>query len=251
MKTISKISFLAVSVFAFALSANAQPSETYKVVKVQGEILRVKTGNILSIGEDVVSNENLSFKDNYSRAMVVNKDKGCMILSANSSNGGPQFLPAQNNMSVRSSVPTQPSEVLDFFYGHVAIIGCDSLKIDNDKLPIDSDSYFTVNYTVNGKEINDKMEFKNGKLALPASLIKNKPEKVEICYNNEFGLRKKSEFMPIYVNDDVLKKEIGLIYNAIQGEKDKRITASVIFVNDFYGKTTIETVKPWIENNLK
>ena len=251
MKTFSKISILGALAISFTLSANAQQTETYKVVKVQGEILRVKTGNILSICEDVVSNENLSFKDNYSRAMVVNKDRGCMILSAKSDNGGPQFLPAQNNMSVRAAVPAQPSEVLDFFYGQVAITGCDSLKIDNDKLPIGADSYFTVNYTVNGKEINGKMEFKNGKLALPASIIQDKPEKVEICYNNEFGLRKKSEFMPVYVNGNDLKKEIGLILNAIQGENESKITASVIFVNDFYGKTTIETMKPWIDNNLK
>ena len=57
--------------------------------------------------------------------------------------------------------------------------------------------------------------------------------------------------MPVYVNGNDLKKEIGLILNAIQGENESKITASVIFVNDFYGKTTIETMKPWIDNNLK
>ena len=251
MNTFSKMSIVAASVFAFAFSANAQSSVTYKVVKVQGEIVRVKTGNNLSIGENVVSNENLNFKDNYSRAMVVNKEKGCMILSANSSNGGPQFMPAPNNMSVRSAVPAQPSEVLDFYYGFVAVTGCDSLKIDDEKLPINDESYFTVNYTAGGKEVNDKLVFKNGKLALPATLIQNKPEKVEICYNNEFGLRKKSEFKPIYVDDNVLKKELDLIFNAIPGGNDSRISASVVFVNDFYGKTTAETVESWINKNLK
>ena len=251
MNTFSKMSIVAASVFAFAFSANAQSSVTYKVVKVQGEIVRVKTGNNLSIGENVVSNENLNFKDNYSRAMVVNKEKGCMILSANSSNGGPQFMPAPNNMCVRSAVPTQPSEVLDFYYGFAAVTGCDSLKIDNEKLPINDESYFTVSYTAGGKEVNDKLVFNNGKLALPANLIQNKPEKVEICYNNEFGLRKKSEFKPIYVDDNVLKKELDLIFNAISGGNDRRISASVVFVNDFYGKTTPETVESWINKNLK
>ena len=81
--------------------------------------------------------------------------------------------------------------------------------------------------------------------------IQNKPEKVEICYNNAFGLRKKSEFKPIYVDDNVLKKELDLIFNAIPGGNDRRISASVVFVNDFYGKTTAETVESWINKNLK
>lgn len=250
MKAFSKISIAAASAIMLAFSANAQNADTYKVIKVQGEILRVKTGNALSIGENVVSNENLNFKNNYSRAMVVNKEKGCMILSAKSDNGGPQFLPAPNNMSVRNSLPTQPSEVLDFYYGFVAVFGCDSLKIDNEKLLIGNDSYFTVNYSVNGKEVSEKMNFENGKLSLPASLIQDKPEKVEICYNNEFGLRKKSEFKPIYVNEKTLKEEINLIFNAMQGQKEDKVAASIMFVNDFYGKTSDETVKPWIEKNL-
>lgn len=251
MNTFSKISIVAASVLAFTFSANSQPSVTYKVVKVQGEIVRVKTGNALSIGENVVSNENLNFKDNYSRAMVVNRDKGCMILSANSTNGGPQFMPAPNNMSVRAAIPTQPSEVLDFYYGHVAIIGCDSLKIDEEKLLISDDSYFTVNYNVNGQEMSDRMVFNNGKLALPASIAKDKPEMVEVCYNNEFGLKKKSEFKPVYINDKDLKEEIGLIFNAIQGVKERKVTASVVFVNDFYGKTTAESLQTWIDKNIK
>jgi hypothetical protein len=183
--------------------------------------------------------------------MVVNQERGCLILSARSDNGGPQFLPTPNNMSVRAAVPTQPSDVLDFYYGQVAITGSDSLKIDSEKLEIGSDNYFTVNYSVNGQEKTEKMEFRNGKLALPASLVQDKPTKVEICYNNEFGLRKKSEFVPIYVNKNDLKKEIGLILSSLQGENDKKILASVIFVNDFYGKTTPESVESWVNKNFK
>ena len=62
MRTITKISCLAALAMAMPFSGNAQKAENYKVVKVQGEIHRVKTGNVLAIGEDVVSNENLNFK---------------------------------------------------------------------------------------------------------------------------------------------------------------------------------------------
>lgn len=252
MKTITKITcFAAIAAMAMPISANAQKPENYKVVKVQGEIHRVKTGNILAIGEDVVSNENLSFKNNYSRAVVVNKEKGCMTLSANSENGGPQFLPSPNTMSVRAALPSQPSEVLDFFVGNVAITGYDSLKIDDDKLLIGDDSFFTVNYETNGQTINDKLILSNGKLVLPESLLQNKPEKVEICYNDEFGVSNKSDFSPIYIDNNVLKGEIDLIFNTMKGKKDAKISASVNFVNDFYGKTTPEAVESWINNNIK
>ena len=64
--------FMAASLMLLPLISNAQNDINYKVVKVQGEIQRIKTGNMLSIGEDVVSNENFDFKTNYSRAVVVN-----------------------------------------------------------------------------------------------------------------------------------------------------------------------------------
>lgn len=252
MKTITKITcFAAIAALALPTSVCAQKPENYKVVKVQGEIHRVKTGNVLAIGEDVVSNENLTFKNNYSRAVVVNKEKGCMTLSANSDNGGPQFLPSPNNMSVRAALPSQPSEVLDFYAGNVAITGYDSLKIDGDKLLIGDDSYFTVNYDANGQTINDKVVLSNGKLVLPESLLQNKPEKVEICYNDEFGVSNKSEFTPVYIDNDVLKEEIDLIFNTMKGKREAKISASANFVNDYYGKTTSEAVESWINNNIK
>ena len=71
------IKLMAASLLLLPFTSNAQTDLNYKVVKVQGEIQRIKTGNMLSIGEDVVSNENFDFKTNYSRAVVVNKEKYC------------------------------------------------------------------------------------------------------------------------------------------------------------------------------
>jgi hypothetical protein len=250
MKTFAKLTCVAALAMAIPFSVNAQKAENYKVVKVQGEIQRVKTGNNLSIGEDVVSNENLNFKNNYSRAVVVNKDKGCMILSANADNGGPQFMPSPSNMSVRAALPTQPTEVLDFFDGNVAITGYDSLRIDDEKLLIGDDSYFTVNYNVNGNEVSEKLALKNGKLAFPACLLNDKPEKVDICYNDEFGVSNKTQFVPVYIDNAVLKEELSLIFDSLK-KKENKVSASLSFVNDFYGKTTSEAVEAWIKNNMK
>lgn len=241
---------MAASLMLLPFASNAQKNVNYKVVKVQGEIQRVKTGNLLSIGEDVANNENFSFKTNYSRAVVVNKDKGCVILSARNDNEGSQFLPSPNNMSVRAALPTQPSEVVEYYYGDVFVSGFDSLKIDDSKLLINDDSYFTVKYSADGKDFTEKLGYKNGKLALPASLLENKPEKATLCYNDEFGESNKSEFTPVYADKETLKGELELIFSTMKGKRNEKVLSSATFVNDFYGKTTEEAVDAWIKNNM-
>ncbi|MBR4619453.1 MAG: hypothetical protein IKO46_00575 [Salinivirgaceae bacterium] len=251
MKTMNfGIKLMAASLMLLPFASNAQKNVNYKVVKVQGEIQRVKTGNLLSIGEDVANNENFSFKTNYSRAVVVNKDKGCVILSARNDNEGSQFLPSPNNMSVRAALPTQPSEVVEYYYGDVFVSGFDSLKIDDSKLLINDDSYFTVKYSADGKDFTEKLGYKNGKLALPASLLENKPEKATLCYNDEFGESNKSEFTPVYADKETLKGELELIFSTMKGKRNEKVLSSATFVNDFYGKTTEEAVDAWIKNNM-
>jgi|GEM_PF-2056862 len=240
---------VAISLMLLPLASNAQKNLNYKVVKVQGEIQRIKTGNLLTVGEDVVSNENFNFKTDYSRAMVVNKDKGCVVLSARNDNNGPQFLPSSSGMSVRAALPAQSSEVIEYYFGDIFVSGFDSLKIDNDKLQISDDSYFVVSYNSGDKSYSEKMEFKNGKLVLPISLVIDRPDMVTLTYNDEFGESNKTEFKPVYAAD-ALKEEIKLIFDTYKGNRDAKVSAASSFVNDFYGKTTDEAVDAWIKNNL-
>lgn len=249
MKTINlSIKAIAMSLILLPLASIAQ-NLNYKVVKVQGEIQRVKTGNLLSVGEEVVSNENFDFKTDYSRALVVNKDKGCVVLSARNENEGSQFLPSSSGMSVRAALPAQSSEVIEYYYGDIFVSGFDSLKIDNEKLQINDDSYFVISYNSGDKNYLERMEFKNGKLVLPASLLEDKPKKVTLTYNDEFGESNKTEFSPIYAEEG-LKEEIKLIFDTYKGNREDKVTASSSFVNDFYGKTTTEAIDAWIRNNL-
>lgn len=250
MKLKSGITVLAIASMLMPLSSNAQKTENYKVVKVQGEIQRIKTGNLLTTGENIESNENFDFKTNYSRAVVINKDKGCVVLSSKANNSGPQFLPSTSNMSVRAALPTQPSEVIEYYYGDIMITGFDSLKIDNDKLMIGEDSYFTVKYTFNEQEVSEKMEFKNGKLVLPSDLLDKKPSKVTVAYNDEFGESNKSEFNPIYADQGQLKSELEIIFTTLRGKQASKVSSATDFVNDFYGKTTEEAIEGWINKNM-
>ena len=152
-------------------------------------------------------------------------------------------------MSVRASVPTMPSEVIEYYYGDIFVSGHDSLKIDSEKLAIGDDSYFVISYSANGKKVSERMEYANGKLVLPQSLVNDKPAKVILTYNDEFGESNKTEFTPVYAGD-ALKDEIKLIFSTIKGKRDAKVTASSSFVNDFYGKTTDDAVDTWIKENL-
>lgn len=246
---VTGIKVAAISLMLLPLASSAQKNVNYKVVKVQGEIQRVKTGNLLSVGEDVVSNENFSFKTDYSRAVVVNKESGCVVLSARNDNSGPQFLPTSNSMSVRAAMPAQPSEVIEYYYGDIFVSGHDSLKIDSDKLPIGEDSYFVVSYAANGKNYSERMDYKNGKLVLPQALLSDKPAKVTLSYHDEFGESNKTEFSPVYA-EDALKDEIKVIFSTVKGKRNAKVTASASFVNEFYGKTTEDAIDSWIKENL-
>lgn len=252
MKANSLLSTLCLALSAVLVSstANAQNADNYKVVKVQGEIQRVKTGNLLSTGENVSSDENFNFKTNYSRAIVVNKEKGCVILAAQANNSGAQFLPSTNNMSVRAAIPSQPSEILEYYYGEIVVTGFDSILIDEEKLKINGDSYFTVKYNADSSEISERVVCKDEKLVFPESILEKKPQKVTLCYNDEFGESGKTEFSPVFVEAEMLKVELDLIFSTLNCGRDEKIDAATEYVNSFYGKTTKEAVEAWVKNNM-
>ena len=249
-KTGISIIAVAASLMLLPLASVAQKSINYKVVKVQGEIQRVKTGNLLVVGDDILSSENFNFKTTYSRAVVVSKESGCVVLSARSDNSGPQFLPVSNSMSVRVALPAQPSEIIEYYYGDIFISGYDSLKIDTEKLRINDDGYFVVSYNSESKTYSERMEYANGKRVLPQSLLSDKPAKVTLTYNDEFGESNKTEFTPVFA-DVSFKDEVISVFDTVKGSRDTKIAAVTSFVNEFYGKTTEDAIDAWVKNILK
>ena len=247
---ITGISIKAIVVSLMLIPLTTVAQKNYKVVKVQGEIQRVKTGGLLEVGEDILDNENFEFKTSYSRAFVVNKETGCKVLSARNDNVGPQFLPMSNSMSVRVTLPAQPSEIIEYYFGDIFVSGYDSLKIDNEKLRINDDGYFVVSYNTGSKDYSERMEYANGKLVLPYCMILDKPAKVTLTYNDEFGESNKTEFTPVYA-DVSFKDEISMVYDNVKGSRDAKIAAVTSFVNEFYGKTTEDAIDAWVKNILK
>jgi hypothetical protein len=145
MKTL----FLLCGILTTCLLNAQDKTEQYYVIKVQGEIQRLKTGNLLNTGDEIISNEALKFRTDYSRAAVISPGKGRFILASQGKSekeSRANFLPPMNNLSTRAVIASTTNDILEYFSGDVLFLGPDSIKYDNSKLELDKDNYFIVSF---------------------------------------------------------------------------------------------------------
>lgn len=233
-------------------AVNAQ-AEQFKVIKIQGEIQRVNTGLLLSTGDEFQSNEKLNFKTDYSRAAVINAQKGRLIITAKGSTGQAQFLPPSSNISVRASKIKKGNEVLDYFLGEILILENDGLVID-EKLhkKCKDNCFFEMKFKTDKGEISSKMTVEKGWLQIPSEMLQeHKPSTVEVIFHDENGNEKQTEFNPVFANNNELEKEIAVILKDSENKKRNVVVQDVTsFLLDFYGKTSQKTVDSWLKNHL-
>lgn len=252
MKTIdtfAKVKNIALMLMLLCPMFAHSQSEKYRVIKIQGEIQRVKTGLLLSTGDDFLSDENLNFKTDYSRAAVINAQKGRFILTAGGDDASlTQFLPPSSNMSVRSSKLAQPTEILDYFFGDILILGENNLDVDESKLNLGEANYFEISFNAQDRAFTERLKVENGQLCFSGSLLqKYKPAIVEVAYHDEFGNTQKSEFSPVYPNEQELTSEINVIIANSKTERDAVVKDVTSFLNDFYGKISTEAVDVYMK----
>ena len=252
MKT--KLTILSLAFSAIIYCQNNQ-TEQYKVIKVQGEIQRLKTGYLLSTGDEFESNENLSFKTDFSRAAVISPLKGRFILTAqgNRNSNKLYFLPPVNNLSLRAGLCSSPSDILEYFNGDVLFLGTDSLKFDVTKIQLDQNNFFAISYINENSEIIDKLLPDKGVLVIVKDTIFKSfiPKTAKIKYQTQNSTGQVNEFTPIFPEKDKLIKEVNLIISNSTGKSKKEIIEDVaVYLNDFYGKVNIGEVDQWMKTNL-
>jgi hypothetical protein len=237
--------------FMFPATMYSQ-SDLYTVIKVQGEIQRLKTGNILSTGEEFESNENLRFKTNYSRAAVISPNKGRFILTAGANLNKTNYLQPMNNLSSRAIKVATSQEVIDYFVGDILFLGSDTLKFDNSKLKLATDEYFSVSYLKEGVEVNDKLTVNNGFIVLNTSTFfnNNAPEAAKIKFYSGEQAVAENEFTPVFANDSLIS-EVKLIIANSAGKPRADVVLDVAgYLNDFYGKISQSTIDAWLKQNF-
>jgi hypothetical protein len=236
---------------------NAQDkTEQYFVIKVQGEIQRLKTGNLLNSGDEFNSNELLNFRTDYSRAAVISPGKGRFILSSPSKSDNDSkanFLPPMNNLSSRAMIASTANDILEYFSGEVFFLEPDTLKYDNSKLMLDQENYFIVSFDSSGVESKSIMDASAGLMYINKNtLFKNQqPKTAKITFHNSLTNDQTVEFNPVFPDYDKLSEEVKLIIaNSAQKQRTEVVTDVTSYLNDFYGKISQSTVDHWLKQNM-
>jgi hypothetical protein len=253
MKTL----LLLCSILTTCLLSAQNKTEQYFVIKVQGEIQRLKTGNLLFSGDEINSNESLKFRTDYSRAAVISPGRGRFILTSpgkSDNNGRANFLPPMNNLSSRSLLASTTNDILEYFNGEVLFLGSDTIKFDNSKLVLDKDNYFTISYDISGVENKSIVNPSAGFICISKyALFKDQqPKTATITLHSSQANTQKIEFVPVFPDYDKLKAEVKLIIaNSSKKQRSEVVTDIASYLNDFYGKISLSTVDFWLKQNLK
>ncbi len=252
MKTL----FLLCGILTTCLLNAQDKTEQYFVIKVQGEIQRLKTGNLLNTGDEIISNEVLNFRTDYSRAAVISPGKGRFILSSpgkSNNESRTNFLPPTNNLSSRAVIASTTNDILEYFSGEVLFLGHDSIKYDNSKLVLDQDNYFIVSFDSSGVENKSIINASSGLICINKyTLFKNQqPKTARITFHSSLTNNQIVEFVPVFPDYDKLLGEVKLIIaNSTQKQRIEVVTDITSYLNDFYGKISQSTVDNWLKQNL-
>jgi hypothetical protein len=252
MKTI----FLLCGILATCLLNAQDKTEQYFVIKVQGEIQRLKTGNLLNTGDEINSNEGLTFRTDYSRAAVINSAKGRFILSARSkseNDSRANFLPPMNNLSSRAVMASTTNDILEFFSGEVLFLGPDTVKYDNSKLVLDQDNYFVLSFESAGLTNINTINASNGLICINKSTLfkDQQPKTAKITLHSSKANDQTVEFFPVFPDYKKLTGEVKLlIANSSKKQRKEVVTDVTSYLNDFYGKISQNTVDNWLKLNL-
>ena len=253
MKTL----FLLCGILTACLLNAQDKTEQYFVIKVQGEIQRLKTGILLNTGDEFNSNELLKFRTDYSRAAVISPGKGRFILTARSNSDNESkanFLPPMNNLSSRAVIAATTDDILEYFSGEVLFLGPDSIKYDNSKLILDKDNYFIVSFDSSGVENRSILNASSGLICINKyALFKNQqPKTAKITFHSSLTNNQTVEFVPVFPDYNKLLGEVKLIIaNSSQKPRTEVVTDITSYLNDFYGKISNNTVDNWLKQNLR
>lgn len=238
--------------------------QNYRVIKVNGQIIYVQTGQSMNQGDEFEQEENLSFGSPVSRAAVINPEKGRFILTSENYNdfadGKSNFLPAINNLSTRGGAINNLIDLQNEFTDALVILNRATYHINPYRFPMDEESFFFIRYTYNGEEINKKLPFEDKTLIIDKSDLLNvdnvpidNPDDptMKLFYLKEGDPTYISEFQLVQPDEKGLKEEAGIILNELEGEPyNRKVNEVISHIIDFYGKPDNDDVIGWLEEEL-
>lgn len=246
---------------AIFMSLNEVEKKTeFKVIKVNGQILFLKTGHDLKIGDDFTYGTPLKFVSNYSKAAIVNPKIGRYILQP-TSKGKVKILPATTNVTSRSGALINLIDLQNHFNGRYLILGEEKLQIGIEAYPMDENHFFYLKFKIGDESIAKKMSHENNRLILNKENIfcvdgKSIPvteQEMTIYYRDEDNKKsyKINTFTPVFPDLENLSKEVAILLdNSNFTTSSRKIDEITTFVNEFYGKPQKDNLLNWIEKEF-
>lgn len=269
MKKLVGFTMLLAMVFAFS-SLNEKKEEaklaleddSYKVIKVNGQIVFTKSGNAMKTGDVFASSTSLSFKTSESRAAVISRKRGRFVLT--SKTGGSSkanLIPAMNNIATRGTTALlNLIDMQNHFKGKYVVLGKQKLKIGEKNFPMDDANFFYLQYTHNNETIRKRLSFeKDNHLLLDKKeifKIDGEPIPVEektmkLYYRSNGASKVISTFTPVFPNLDELTAELKVIQQEYADKNNTELKGEFkAYINQFYGTPDSENLSDFVKNSL-
>ncbi len=238
-------------------------ADTYKVIKVNGKIIYVKSGSSMKMGDVFAPATNLKFATAESRAAIISKIKGRFILTAGKSGQRSNLLPAMNNISSRAGALLNIIDLQNHFQGKYVILGNMKLTIGKDAFPMDKDHFFYLRYDYEGESINKKLPVEDGKLVLNRddiykvdgeSIDGTKVKEMTLFYrdNAKKTSSKINSFNPVFPDIKLLKEELNIIISEYSDkDADKKKSEITSYINEFYGKPDKDNLAEFLKKEFE
>lgn len=252
-------------ILALLFTASGVLAQTsYKVIKVNGKIQYVRTGDQMELGDEFTEDENLSFGSPDSRAAVINPEKGRFILTPQSagqlSGAKSNFLPAMSNISTRGGFLSSMNDIINQFSGPIAVLTRASWNINPLLFPMDENQFFYLQFLSNGERINKKLSYEENNLVFDRKEILrvdgqpipafDSPETI-LYYKREDGPLYLSSFELVFPDIETLKSEVGIILEEFgEQEYSRKVNEISGYLFEFYGKPDREDVMLFLEQKF-
>lgn len=237
--------------------------DVYSVIKVIGTIKHASNNKALFTGDKVQSNEKLMFASNQSKAALVSRERGRLMLNATASGTVSEgLMPALSNVSSRSGALMNAVDLNKHFSDKYLILSGYEVEINPTAFPMDEDHFFFLRFTYKGEEISKRLAFSDNKLIMNSvDILKvdgnpitlKEGSTAELVYRN--AIDKTSEalakFEPVFTDEKTLANECKLIVSEI-GETTTETTREQLlsYITENYGKPLNSNFNHWLKTNL-
>jgi hypothetical protein len=257
--------FLGTSFNSIEIESSFGETDVYKVIRVNGEIQFEKSGDLMKRGDLFTPKMRINFLSSTSRAALISKTNGCIVLSPKSSNNlKANLIPAMENLSSRAGAGVFLNKVnlQNYFKDTLMILGKQSVKVSSTLYPIDDKRFFYLKFMYKG-------------LPVYKQLIRGEENSFVLSHDNIFSIDKKevvleelemelhyrdtelkktefiSSFTPIFPNEKELLREYDFIKKNTGKGKSKNRDVFAAFLNEFYGVFDRDNMETFLNVNKR